>query len=63
VIWCAKGRPRRRPGVRQQGREARLPLDQRQRAHVFVVEMEEVEDKIHQSGGITGIRRGPDHAE
>jgi hypothetical protein len=35
-----------RRGVRQQGGEPRFAFDHRQRAHVFVVKMQEIENKI-----------------
>ena len=52
-----------RPDIRQQFRQPRLALDQRQGADVLAVEMQQVEYEIHQPGRVAGIRRGPDHAE
>jgi hypothetical protein len=48
----------RRRDTRQQRRERRFPLDQRPRADVVVVEMQKVEDEIHQPGRVAGVRRG-----
>jgi hypothetical protein len=46
----------RRRGVRQQGSEPRLALDQLLHADVLAVEMQKVEDEEHQPGHVTGIR-------
>jgi hypothetical protein len=49
--------------VRQQGSEPPFSLDQRQYAQVVTVEMQEVEDEIHQPGGVAGVGDGLDNAE
>jgi hypothetical protein len=52
-----------RPCARQQFGQPRLALDQRQRGHVLAVEMQQIENEIHQPGRVAGVRRGLDHAE
>ena len=49
--------------MRQQRGEARRALDQGPRADVFTVEIQKIEQKKHQPGGVPAIRRGLDHAE
>jgi hypothetical protein len=49
--------------TRQQRGKPRLALDQRPGADVVAVEMQKVENKKHQPGCVTGIRRGLDHAK
>jgi hypothetical protein len=52
-----------RRGVRQQGGEPRLALDQRPRADIIAVEMQKIEEEEHQPGRVAGVRRGLDHPE
>jgi hypothetical protein len=52
-----------RRGTRQQFRQARLALDQRQRPDILAVEMQKIENEIHQPGRVAGIRGGLDHAD
>jgi hypothetical protein len=53
----------RRRGARQQFGDPRLALDQRPRADIVAVEMQKVENEVHQPGRVAGIGRGLDHAE
>jgi hypothetical protein len=53
----------RRRGARQQFGQPRFALDQRLRGDDVAVEMQKVENEIHQPGRVAGIRRGLDHAE
>ena len=50
----------RRLHAREQSGKPRLALDQRQRGDVIAVEMQKVEDEIHQPGRVAGVGRGLD---